>query len=115
MNIPRGVRLKMSKGSMLVLVIGLIMSINTVPSHASDGNKVFMNKCGSCHKNGGEADIFAPTKYAAAQWERFFDKNKHQRKKDISSQLSHSELNTVKEYLMEHAADSEQPEAVGLR
>ena len=92
-----------------------IVGIHTVLSRASDGKDVFVKKCGSCHRSGGEAPVFAPTKYASSQWDRFFARNKHKRKKDISSVLSEADLNAVKKYLIDHAADSDQPEAVGLR
>ena len=82
---------------------------------ASNGKEVFVKKCGNCHKKGGDAPIFAPTKYASSQWNRFFKRNKHKRKKDIGSIFSGEELTAVKEYLANHAADSDQPEAVGLR
>ena len=55
------------------------------------------------------------TKYASAQWERYFTRNKHARKKDISADFTASELESVKDYLIRHAADSDQPEAIGLR
>ncbi len=82
---------------------------------ASDGKVLFQQKCGKCHKSGGEAASFAPTKYASLQWERFFERDKHARKKDISADFSSDELFAIKKYLVEHAADSDQPEAVGLR
>ena len=108
----------MRKIIILFFVVGLfgfMVVTNAATSHASDGKNVFVNKCGSCHKSGGEAPVFAPTKYASSQWERFFGRNKHKRKKDISSELSEADLNAVKKYLIDHAADSDQPEAVGLR
>jgi mono/diheme cytochrome c family protein len=84
-------------------------------AQAADGKEIFLYKCGSCHKAGGEAAVFAPTKYASTQWERYFARDKHKRKKDISADYTESELNAVKRYLVNHAADSDQPEAVGLR
>ena len=105
----------MKKLLILSLAVGLIVGTLTAFSHASDGKDVFIKKCGSCHRSGGEAPVFAPTKYASSQWERFFGRNKHQRKKDISSVLSEADRNAVKKYLIDHAADSDQPEAVGLR
>ncbi len=85
------------------------------PAYAADGKGVFINKCGSCHKSGGEAAAFAPTKYASTQWNRFFERDKHKRKKDISADYNEAEIAAVKTYLINHAADSDQPEAVGLR
>jgi len=82
---------------------------------AEEGEKIFAVKCGSCHKSGGEAAAFGPAKYAIIQWERFFKKNKHADSKDISAQFSQTDLEAVKNYLVEHAADSDKPQAVGLR
>ncbi|MCP4714742.1 MAG: cytochrome c [Deltaproteobacteria bacterium] len=101
----------------IVFVIASVFCLFAVPAMtaAADGKGVFIQKCGSCHKAGGEAVVFAPTKYASTQWERFFGRNKHKRKKDISADFNQAELDAVKAYLVDHAADSDQPEAVGLR
>jgi len=91
------------------------LTLFCVPAGAADGKSVFISKCGSCHKSGGEAKVFAPTKYASIQWDRFFNRDKHKRKKDISADVTAAEIEAVKTYLINHAADSDQPEAVGLR
>ncbi len=105
----------MKKVACFMILLILTWAIHIVPCQAAEGKKVFADKCGQCHRSGGEASAFAPTKYASMQWQRFFQRNKHQRKKDISSQFSQDELDSVKEYLVDHAADSDQPESVGLR
>lgn len=84
-------------------------------SAAGNGKALFVSKCGQCHKSGGSAPVFAPTKYASKQWDRFFKRNKHKRKKDISSIVKESEAELIKQYLIDHAADSSQPEAAGLK
>ncbi len=86
-----------------------------IPGHAGEGKQLFLNKCGQCHKSGGTAPTFAATKFAGLQWERFFSREKHQRKKDISHLLTSDEAKKVEQYLKDHSADSEQPEAIGLR
>ena len=100
---------------LLFFLLFFIITAGISICYAADGKGVFVNKCGSCHKSGGEAAAFAPTKYASTQWDRFFQRNKHKRKKDISSEVTEAEINAVKTYLINHAADSDQPEAVGLR
>ncbi|MBF0103327.1 MAG: cytochrome c [Desulfobacterales bacterium] len=94
-----------------------IIGIFTVSSmlYSLDGESLFVEKCGSCHKNGGEAPVFAPVKYASSQWERFFQQDKHKRKKDISALIELSDINAIKKYLIDHAADSDRPIAAGLR
>lgn len=105
----------MPKFIILLFFLFFSFSIGITESFAADGKSVFISKCGACHKSGGEAAVFAPTKYASTQWDRFFERDKHQRKKDISADFTADEIAAVKTYLINHAADSDQPEAVGLR
>ncbi|MCP4713810.1 MAG: hypothetical protein GY868_01730 [Deltaproteobacteria bacterium] len=58
---------------------------------------------------------FAPTRYAAVQWNRFLESNRHARRADISATLTAAELEMIKQYLIDHAADSDMPKAAGLR
>ena len=105
----------MRKAYVFLCIIALGMAISMPAACAADGKTLFLNKCGSCHKNGGEASSFAPTKYASIQWERFFQANKHSRIKDISATMKPEESADINDYLKKHAADSDQPEAVGLK
>jgi mono/diheme cytochrome c family protein len=100
-----------------ILVVGMICMIFiwASTSMASSGRDIFLNKCGSCHQENGSVKTFAPSKYASTQWRRFFRRNKHKRKKDISDLFTENEFKAVMEYLIKHAADSDQPEAVGLK
>ncbi len=93
----------------------LFVSSLQLDAFGDSGKDLFISKCGQCHKTGGIAPVFAPTKYATAQWKRFFERNKHARKKDISNVINQSEMDRIKLYLMRHAADTSQPEASGLR
>jgi mono/diheme cytochrome c family protein len=97
-------------------VLLLLCLFNGVPfSYSAEGEEVFNAKCGSCHGTIGEAPSFSPVKYASTQWEWFFERNKHARKRDISNEISTSDMALVKDYLITHAADSDLPIAAGLR
>ena len=94
----------------------IICLFNGVPfSYSAEGEEAFMMKCGACHGTAGEAPSFSPVKYASSQWKRFFDRNKHARKKDISNKISTTDMLIVEDYLITHAADSDLPIAAGLR
>ncbi|MDY6853327.1 MAG: cytochrome c [Thermodesulfobacteriota bacterium] len=94
----------------------LLFLFNSIPSSYSDqGEELFKRKCGACHGTAGEAPAFSPVKYASNQWKRFFDRDKHARKKDISNEISNSDILIIRGYLMAHAADSDLPIAAGLR
>ena len=98
----------------ILLVFILILSYSR--SDCSEGRTLFENKCLQCHRAGGEANKIAPSMNATKQWNRFFKKKKHNRRyKDISSLFSSVELDSVKSYLIEHAADSPKPQAFGLK
>jgi len=98
---------------LLILTTSLFFLVSS--SFSGEGDVVYKSKCGKCHTSGGEAPVFSPVKFASSQWDRFFSRNKHARKKDISSELSAEELKAVQKYLMDHAADSDRPVAAGLR
>ena len=108
---------KLSFFCFLAVILVLAASIFLSPiSYTADGEAFFSLRCGKCHKSsGGEAPAFAPVKYASSQWERFFSKDKHKRKKDISTEVSPQEIELIKQYLMKHAADSDRPIAAGLK
>ncbi len=98
----------------LIMAAGLIFC-RPVSYSVPDGETLFKSKCGGCHAGGKDATSIAPVKYASIQWERFFKRNKHKRKKDISGIVSSMELDLIKQYLVDHAADSDRPIAAGLK
>ena len=98
-------------------IISLLAFLFYLPMRAvaADGEEILQDKCGQCHGDLKAAPDFSPAKYASTQWVRFFSRDKHSRKKDISGRFSKEELKAVEDYLVLHAADSDQPEAIGLR
>jgi len=102
-------------GSFNICVLVVILLRFSTPAMAADGENVFKGVCGGCHGKGGEARDISPVKFAGKQWERFFNKKRHNRKKDISELLSEQDQTALIEYLIEHAADSDKPIAAGLR
>ncbi|MDM8536185.1 cytochrome c [Desulfobacterales bacterium HSG17] len=100
------------------VILGLLAPLLLLiwhPGLSADGENLFNMKCGKCHTQEGSAPVFAPVKYASSQWDRFFARDKHKRKKDISDIVSKQEIELIKEYLVSHAADSDRPIAAGLR
>ncbi|MDY6853330.1 MAG: cytochrome c [Thermodesulfobacteriota bacterium] len=99
-----------------ILIIFVLLSLfNYLPfSYSASGESVYKTKCGACHGRGLAPD-FSPAKYASLQWKRFFEKNKHARKRDLSNDISPADMSAAKVYLMSHAADSDLPIATGIR
>ena len=101
-----------------VCFIGLIFIfvLSSISLQSFDKKSLFINKCCSCHNVSGVAKTISPSMNAIKQWKRFFMKNKHKRKyKDISALVSEVESGAILSYLIEHAADSQKPQAFGLR
>jgi TRAP-type C4-dicarboxylate transport system substrate-binding protein len=98
-----------------ILIIILILSFSFVKLViADDAGALFIQKCGECHKNNKKVKTFTPARYTSAQWRRFFDKNKHRRKKDISQLITSEEISDIKMYLISHSKDSVEPDVVGF-
>ena len=104
--------MKIAGGLVFFVLLGLV--VHSPGLSLTDGETLFDMKCGKCHAR-GNATAFGPVKYASVQWERFFKRNKHGRKKDISQEVSEEEIKQIKKYLVDHAADSDRPIAAGLR
>jgi len=84
------------------------------PVTADNSGALYIQKCGSCHKNNKNIRSFTPARYTSSQWRRFFEKNKHQRKKDISQLITLEEISDIKMYLISHSKDSAEPDVVGF-
>jgi TRAP-type C4-dicarboxylate transport system substrate-binding protein len=98
-----------------LLIIALILSMSWVEHViADDAGALFIQKCGACHRNNKKIKTFTPSRYTSAQWRRFFDKNKHRRKKDISQLITSEEISDIKMYLISHSKDSAEPDVVGF-
>ena len=102
---------------MLVKRICLVFVIATallcaVPVLAGDGARLFVSKCGSCHKRGGAAAPVNPADKAAVVWGKYFRRNRHD--VDLSDRISDAEMDDILAYLKAHAADSDKPEAAAI-
>lgn len=78
------------------------------------GRDLTKDKCKGCHSAGAPAGTMTPLSKTQRQWERFFEKAQHEKKAPGTwKQISPGELEQIRRYLIEHAADSPQPETCG--
>jgi len=103
-----------------VVAIGFSFSMSTLLAGEIKGNEkkgkyLFKAKCKQCHdpEHGKGKVKVTPANFTQAQWKSFFKRNKHKRKKDISDQFTEEELIHIKTFLINHAADTDQPETCG--
>ncbi len=87
---------------MAVSLIGL--AANEV---MAGGDALFIQKCGSCHKSGGQAAVINPADKAGRVWQKYFKRGRH----PVKTGISDNDMTAIISYLTNHAADSDQPEA----
>lgn len=77
------------------------------------GKYLYKKSCKACHVEGAEGGALTPLNKTQAQWDRFFEKDKHSAKASAWSDLSEQDLLDIQQFLFDHAADSDQPETCG--
>ena len=81
---------------------------------ADPGRELTKAKCKGCHADGSAAGTMTPLSKTQRQWERFFEKEQHEKKAPGTwKQIAPKELEQIRHYLINHAADSPQPETCG--
>jgi len=94
---------------LLVLILVCFSFISDKTYAASTKASGLLSKnCASCHNNKGDASPFSPARFSSSQWQRFFDRNKHDRVRKLEP-IPQEELIVIIEYLKGHAADSDDP------
>ena len=75
-----------------------------------DSESIFMTQCGSCHMKGGAAAPVNPGAKAARVWVKYFKRDRH----PVDLNISEGDMDTIIEYLENHAADSDQPQILAM-
>jgi mono/diheme cytochrome c family protein len=99
----------------LILMLGLLS-----PTHAASkgsenkGRHFFRQTCKECHTKGAAGGEITPLNKTMAQWRAYFVQGTHNHGKEpLTTQLPPDQLLDVSAFLIQHAADSPQPETCG--
>jgi cytochrome c5 len=108
----------MKSSAKLIACLALVAFAATSALAAQGGNPkkgkyLFKKECKSCHVDGAEGKKLTPLSKTQAQWDRFFDKDKHKAKPEVFKKFSDQDLKDMQQFLFDHAADSDQPETCG--
>jgi mono/diheme cytochrome c family protein len=96
----------------LVLVAIFTTSVLAVEGgNPRKGKHLFKKTCKTCHGAGGEGGELTPMSKTMRQWDRVFDKKKHD--PEAWKGLSEQDLKDINQFLYDFAADSEQPATCG--
>jgi len=77
------------------------------------GKYLYKKSCKSCHSEGSAGGSLTPLSKTQAQWDRFFEKDRHQAKPEVFEQLAPQDIIDIHQFLFDHAADSPQPQTCG--
>lgn len=77
------------------------------------GKHLFKQDCKSCHSAGAAGGEVTPLSKTQAQWDRFFETDKHSKKPEAIKSIPEQDLKDIQQFLYDHAADSDQPQTCG--
>lgn len=106
----------LEKSCVLLMTCLLILAVQpALAAEAGDAGRALTKaKCKACHVEGSAAGTMTPLSKTQRQWERFFEKAQHEKKAPGAfKQIAPRELEQIRRYLIDHAADSPQPETCG--
>jgi mono/diheme cytochrome c family protein len=78
------------------------------------GRYYFRQECKSCHTKAAAGGEVTPLTKTQAQWKSYFLTGKHNKRVEpLTKMLTEEQLRDVQTFLVNHAADSLQPETCG--
>ncbi len=97
-----------------LLIIAALVAASAFAAEGGNprkGKHLYKKSCKECHSSGAAAGELTPMSKTQAQWDRFFEKKKH----DEEAWKSHTDqdLKDIQQFLFDHAADSPQPQTCG--
>ncbi len=96
------------------LVITVLAIAAEPKGNDAKGRFYFRETCKECHTKGAKGGEITPLTKTQAQWRTYFDKAKHSGGAEaLSKVMPDTKLLDVRTYLVNHAADSLQPETCG--
>jgi len=102
-----------------ILIVAVLAAVTIAAGAGTRGNEAkgkyyFKQNCKTCHTKGAAGGEVTPLTKTMAQWRTFFDKGLHPRdKKPLTTIIPTEQLTDVQAFLVNHAADSLQPETCG--
>ncbi len=77
------------------------------------GRAYYRKICKDCHVKGAKGGEVSPLSKTQAQWRTYFQKTKHTAAEPLAKYLDEGQMLDVQTFLINHAADSPQPETCG--
>jgi cytochrome c5 len=108
----------MATATRIILALSVVAFLATSALAVEGGNPkkgkyLYKKNCKICHVEGKAGGELTPLSKTQAQWDRFFQENKHQVKPEVMKDLSQKDILDIWQFLYDHAADSPQPQTCG--
>ncbi len=106
-----------------LLASALVSSPTFAESSVEEAQRLFRSHCRHCHDSGSPNGKYTPMTLIQSQWERFFDR-KYERthrkvidekygNQPVTDAISPEVLEKIREFAVDHAADTDQPMTCG--
>lgn len=108
--------------AVLVGFLAIGLAAVAAPVRAEDGKTLYREHCKSCHDAGSPNGEYMPLDLIMDQWRRFFDRKYERTHKDVidptsgkpvTETIPAEDLELIKEFAIEGAADGEHPMTCG--
>ncbi len=97
-----------------VACTGLLCAATAGKGNEGKGRYYFRQTCKECHTKGAKGGEVTPLTKTQAQWKTYFLKAKHSGGAEVLTKVMPADqLRDVETFLVNHAADSLQPETCG--
>jgi mono/diheme cytochrome c family protein len=98
----------------LTVLAGLAVAGSTKRGSETKGRNYFRQTCKECHTKGAKGGEVSPLTKTQAQWRIYFEKGKHAGGTEALTRfMPDDRLLDVQTFVINHAADSPQPETCG--
>jgi cytochrome c5 len=98
---------------LLATVLASSLALASEGGNPKKGKFLFKKNCKECHSSGAAGGEVTPLSKTQAQWDRFFETDKHSKSTDAVKNVSPEEMKDIQQFLYDHAADSDQPQTCG--
>lgn len=98
---------------LLATVLATTLALAAEGGNPKKGKFLFKKNCKECHITGAACGEVTPLTKTQAQWDRFFETDKHSKNPDAVKNVSPDEMKDIQQFLYDHAADSDQPQTCG--
>ena len=116
-------RSKLIVATVLIGVLALSLANMATAAKKPKGVDLYKEYCKPCHEADSDSGEYTPMTLIQDQWDRFFDKkyvdthsgvmDPNHENKPVTEAISEADLELIKKFAVDHAADSEQPMTCG--